>query len=94
MAATSADRSAVSFECSETLTWYSAQPGVQYGFCTRCGSTLFWRAADKPERLSICAGTVDQPTRLTTAGVLYNQNKADYIVTTPPVETFAEERIG
>lgn len=92
MAATSAARDSVVFDADSTLAWYSAQPLVHYGFCGRCGSTLFWRAEDKSDNLSICAGTLDQPTGLTTTGVLFDDEKADYIVTSPPVETFPGDR--
>lgn len=92
MAATSAAADDVRFESEETLTWYSAQPLVSYGFCGRCGSTLFWKSDDKPGRLSICAGTLDQPTGLTTEGVLFGDEVADYIAERPDVETFAGDR--
>ena len=71
----------------ETLRWDSHQPGVEYGFCGKCGSSLFWRAADKPEILSICAGTLDQPTGLTTTQVLFRAEAADYITVHPDVPT-------
>lgn len=85
MAATSAAITDVNFESDDTLTWYSAQLGVSYGFCNRCGATLFWKADDKPDRLSICAGTLDQPTGLRTEGVLFGDETADYIAERPDV---------
>lgn len=87
MAATRAALTDVVFEADETLRWFSNQPGVEYGFCARCGSTLFWRAADKADYLSICAGSLDQPTSLTTAGVLFRAVAADYITEHPDVPT-------
>jgi len=94
MAATAANADELRFTHDETLTWYSAQPGVHYGFCNRCGSTLFWKADDKPAAVSICAGTVDQPTGLTTAGVLFDDEVADYILERPDVETHRLDRAG
>ena len=61
-----------------TLRWYDATQEVQYGFCGRCGSTLFWRASDSPERVSIAAGTLDPPTNLTTSKVLFVDTASDY----------------
>lgn len=92
MAASAAASADVVFSADETLTWYSAQPLVHYGFCNRCGSTLFWKAEDKPGSLSICAGTLDQPTGLTTSLVLFGDDIADYILERPPVETFGGDR--
>lgn len=92
MAATSSAATAVSFESDATLTWYSGQPLVHYGFCNQCGSTLFWKSEDKDDRLSICAGTLDQPTGLTTEGVLFDGEIADYILERPDVPTSAGDR--
>lgn len=77
MAATAADVADVSIQ-GETLRWYTVGSEVQYGFCGNCGSTMFWRAADKPESLSIAAGTLDHPTGLTTTAALFTEDAADY----------------
>jgi len=47
------------------LSWFAVD-GAAYGSCRRCGSSLFWRADEEPERWSICAGTLDPPTHLST----------------------------
>jgi hypothetical protein len=62
----------------ESLRWYNATEEVQYGFCTICGSTLFWRASDKPDRMSIAAGTLDTPTDLRTTTALFVDDASDY----------------
>jgi len=92
MAASAATTGELRMTADETLTWYSAQPGVEYGFCNRCGSSLFWRADDKPDSVSICAGTLDSTVGLTTAGVLFDAEIADYILERPDVETHALDR--
>jgi hypothetical protein len=78
MAATAAHPDAVTVESSSTLRWYVPDGGVEYGFCSACGSSLFWRAAAHPEKLSICAGTLDQPTGLRTTDAWYAADHADY----------------
>lgn len=78
MAATAADVTTVSFESDETLRWYDSTPTVQYGFCSTCGATLFWRAADKPDHLSITAGSLDHPTGLRTTVALFVDEAGDY----------------
>lgn len=62
----------------DTLTWYEPAPGVEYGFCSRCGSSLFWRTARRPEVLSIAAGTLTPPTGLETAAAIYTNYASDY----------------
>ena len=37
----------------EGLTWYQGTPWAQRGFCSRCGSSLFWRLAQEPEGMLI-----------------------------------------
>ena len=35
------------------LTWYQGTPWAQRGFCSKCGSSLFWRLAQEPEGMLI-----------------------------------------
>ena len=62
----------------ESLRWYDATDTVQYGFCGECGSTLFWRAADKSDAVFIAAGTLDPPTGLATVAALFTADASDY----------------
>ena len=78
MAATAVDPAHVAFTAEATLTWYAPVDGVEYGFCSRCGSSLFWRAAAHPEKLCIAAGALDQPTGLRTTRAWYVAEAADY----------------
>ncbi|KAI2617101.1 glutathione-dependent formaldehyde-activating GFA [Hypoxylon sp. NC1633] len=43
---------------TETLKNYYATPGCQRGFCTNCGSFLYWRG-DTHDSMGIAVGTVD-----------------------------------
>jgi len=47
------------------------------GFCSACGSSLFWQAAGA-ERISIAVGTLDRPTGLQVAGHWYRHHAGDY----------------
>jgi len=94
MAATAAHPSQVRFDADETLTWYSPDPTsatVEYGFCRRCGSSLFWRAAAIADQLSICAGTLDQPTGLTTTRAWWVAEAPDYHPRSSGVDEFDYE---
>lgn len=47
--------------------------------CRRaCGSSLFWRSEDAPEQWSICAGTLEPPTRLSTVEAWWVSQASDY----------------
>jgi hypothetical protein len=58
------------------LTWYVAD-GRQRGFCDHCGASLFWRRTGD-DRISIAAGTLDEPTGLRTAAHIFVASKGDY----------------
>lgn len=78
MAASAAAATDLVLDASETLRWYSHQPEVEYGFCSRCGSSLFWRTADRSGVVSITAGTLDHPTGLVTEASLFDAEAGDY----------------
>ena len=76
-AATAAVVSAITIT-ETTLRWYSPEPTVAYGFCGTCGSSLFWRTTARPESISICAGTLNSPTGLTTTQAWWTSTASDY----------------
>ena len=61
----------------ETLTWYRSSETAERGFCSVCGSNLFWRRVDN-DHISIWAGTIDGPTGLHMEGQLYADSAGDY----------------
>ncbi|CAN5844859.1 GFA family protein [soil metagenome] len=89
MAATQAATADLHLDAQETLTWYvpEDEPVVAYGFCRRCGGSVFWRV-DGTDRISICAGTLDPPTGLSTAGELFTARACDYRQPTPQFRSF------
>ncbi len=80
MAATSAAVADIDLAGEDLLTWFSPDEHAAYGFCGACGSSLFWQASDEPERWSICAGTLEPPTGLTTVEAWWVRDASDYHV--------------
>jgi len=78
MAATACDSAALAFEADDMLRWWNRTETVRYGFCSNCGSSLFWQASDKQERISITAGSLDHPTGLHTHEALFVADAGDY----------------
>ncbi|MEO7397509.1 MAG: GFA family protein [Ilumatobacteraceae bacterium] len=91
MAASAAHPDDIVLSASATLTWYDPVPTVHYGFCNVCGSTLFWKADAEPDKLSIAAGTLDQPTGLRTTKALWVSEAGDYHERQPGIEELALE---
>jgi hypothetical protein len=80
MAATSATVEDIRVEGQDLLTWFRPDEHAAYGFCRACGSSLFWQATDEPQRWSICAGTLQPPTHLTTSEAWWVKDASDYHV--------------
>lgn len=59
------------------LRWYVSSDHGRRGFCSRCGSTLFFDPVET-ERMAIALGTVDQPTGLRLENHIFVREKADY----------------
>ncbi len=91
MAATAVHPEQITFLSDATLRWYDPVPTVHYGFCGTCGSTLFWKADEITDRICISAGTLDQPTGLTTAKAWWVSEAGDYHVLQPGVDEYAIE---
>ena len=47
----------------DAFQWFDLEY-AKYGFCRRCGSTLFYRAADRQQFTSVMVGTLDDSSGL------------------------------
>lgn len=70
------------------LGWYAAD-GRERGFCRECGASLFWRRPGA-DRISVAAGTLDEPTGLRTMAHIYVDSKGDYYELTDDLPRSAE----
>lgn len=64
-------------DASGTLKWYRSSPEARRGFCSECGSALFWKG-DGSATISIMAGSIDQPTGLKFGHHIYVADKGDF----------------
>ena len=64
-------------DANDSLTWYQTD-SARWGFCNRCGSSLFFSPDDNTKRLSIFAGSIDGDTELALTSQMYCQSKGDY----------------
>lgn len=64
-----------------TLKWFRSTtdetPNVHRGFCSECGSSLFWHPKGQG-RIAVAAGSLDDPTRLNTIGHVWISQISDY----------------
>ena len=65
--------------CSDYFTWYSSSEKVQRGFCSVCGSALFWNPTiEGYEFISIGMGAFEPPTGVRLAKHTFVGDKGDY----------------
>ena len=76
-AATAAPDEAIAISGGGNVKWYRASPTAQRGFCSNCGSVLFWKQ-DGSDGMSISAGSFEPPTGLHLERHIYCADKGDY----------------
>jgi len=75
------------------LKWVDASDVGERGFCTECGSTLFWRSKDcEPGQWAVSAGTLPDESVPPIFEHIWNDDKAPYyeFFDTTPRRTAAE----
>lgn len=77
VAATACHRDAFTLTASDTLRWYVAVSGFRRGFCSECGSSLFFEK-EGGGRVSIAAGSFDRPQGLRIAAHIFAGEAGDY----------------
>ncbi|HCV34990.1 MAG TPA: aldehyde-activating protein [Acidimicrobiaceae bacterium] len=88
MAATATHRDDLHLDVESNLMWYSRTSEVRYGFCNRCGSTLFWMSTDNVSTVAIAAGTLDQPTGLRSVLAIYTGEASDFHVLDDSINSY------
>ena len=60
-----------------TLKWYQSSDKAKRGFCSECGSALFWKHGDD-DFTSILAGSIDGETGLEIGRHIFVKDKPDW----------------
>ncbi len=69
--------SAVTITGEESVRWYQSSEKVRRGFCSHCGSALFWQRIGG-QKISIMAGAFDQPSGLVFGYHIFCADKGDF----------------
>ena len=77
MSATAAQDADLKVTLSRGLKWYRSSDTARRGFCSECGSVLFWKG-DGRDYTAIAAGSIDGKTDLKLAGHIFCDNAGDY----------------
>ncbi len=81
-----AEREAFHILSEEGLKWYQSSDYARRGFCSNCGSALFWD--DGKTAIGINAGSLDQPTGLKLTHHIFVDEKPDYYEITDTLPKF------
>ena len=86
-AGTFAKTADVEIEGDRNITWFRASPDAERGFCSVCGSHMFWKQSNG-DYMGILAASVDEPSGLTMARHIFVDNKGDYYDITDDLPRF------
>jgi hypothetical protein len=76
-AGTEVPRSSVKMQGEDKVTWYRSSDKARRGFCSVCGSFLFWDPLYR-DWTGISMGAFDRPTGVKLAKHIYVADKGDY----------------
>jgi hypothetical protein len=76
-ASTDVPRSALTVHGADKVTWFRSSEKVRRGFCSVCGSSLFWDPIYR-DWTGIAMGALDAPTDTTLGIHIFVSQKGDY----------------
>lgn len=92
-ASTNAAEADLTVEGAQDITWYRSSETARRGFCRHCGSALFWKY-DGSDHISIQAGSLDQPSRLTPGYHIFCADKGDFYGIDDGLPQYAKGKAG
>ncbi|HRC56310.1 MAG: GFA family protein [Myxococcales bacterium] len=76
-ASTDVPRARLAITGADKLTWFQSSEKVRRGFCSICGSFLFWDPVRR-DSLAVAMGAFEQPTGTQLALHIHVADKGDY----------------
>lgn len=86
-ASTDVPRASVKIEGDANVSWFRSSEKVQRGFCSTCGSALFWDPVGK-DFIGIAMGAFDPPTGTKLHVHIFVADKGDYYDITDDVPKY------
>jgi len=75
--ATEVDRARLRIEGEGSIRWYRSSANIRRGFCSQCGSVLFWRSDDQAV-VYVAMGAFNKPTGVRLSQHIFVADKGDY----------------
>jgi hypothetical protein len=73
---------------------YESSPGVEWGFCARCGATLTYRRASRPGLFDVTTATLDDPELFPPAKEIWTGERLSWIRSNPAVPQHVRTSAG
>lgn len=64
------------------LAWYASSPGAERGFCSRCGSSLFFRSTRWPGELHVTRANFTGPVDRAPSAHVFHATHVDWFTAT------------
>lgn len=71
------------------LAVHSSSPGVERGFCARCGTSLTYRRADRPGLFDVTTASLDDPEAFPPTKEIWVEERLNWIEPRPDLPQFA-----
>lgn len=76
-ASTDVPRESLTLRGEDRVTWFQSSERVRRGFCSVCGSTLFWDSVPR-DWIAVAMGAFEGPTHTRLAKHIFVAQKGDY----------------
>jgi hypothetical protein len=76
-ASTDVPRSSLRIDGEDRVAWYQSSEKVRRGFCSACGSSLFWDPIGR-EKIGVAMGAIEAPTGTRLGIHIFVADKGDY----------------
>lgn len=84
----------LSFDADPTLQWYRSSDWAERGFCSRCGSSMFYRIIKNPSKIGVTIGALqDLPNGLSIKTEFFIDRKPDCYVFEGERERLTAEQV-
>lgn len=75
------------FDGADKIRWFRSSDVAERGFCSECGSFLFWRRPGS-DRIAVGAGSLEQPAGIAIGRHIFAADKGDYYEIEAAAETY------
>jgi hypothetical protein len=72
-----------------TLAVYASSPGVERGFCARCGTSLSYARANRPGLFDVTTASLDDPEAFPPAKEIWTEERLSWEAANPALPQFA-----